>query len=540
MDKNNHTASEPSPQKSGAFWVAAGILLSRLSGLIRERIFAHYFGNSDAGDAFKAALRIPNFLQNLLGEGVLSASLIPVYAKLRAEKKFDEADQVARIVGSLLFLLTSLLCAGGMLLSPFLIAVIAPGFTGEKAELTTRLVQIFFPGIGLLVMSAWCLGVLNSHKKFFLSYVAPVIWNLAIIVSLVRWGSHSNQYDLAKIAAWGLVAGSFLQLLVQVPTTLKLLLKYKFEVSLKNHAVKSVLKSFFPVLLSRGVVQISAYIDSMLASLLTTGAVSALSYAQTLYLLPVSLFGMSVSAAELPAMSEARGSDSEIASYLSKRLKSGLEQISFFVIPTCIAFWGLGNLIVAALFQGGRFNNNDTSFVWLVLSFATIGLHAGTQARLYSSTFYSMKDTQTPLRFAFIRVICSVVLGYFLSQKMPSLLGYNLSFGTAGLAASSGLCAWIEFILLRRALEKRFKNENNNLKNSRLDFTLALKITSSALIALFISFFLNKYFLTQSSFLSHPILTAVIVMSAYALSYLACGKLFRIAQAERILKIVKI
>ena len=179
--------------KSGALLVGAGIFLSRITGLVRERIFAHYFGNSDAGDAFKAALKIPNFLQNLFGEGVLSASFIPVYAGLLArehnEKRADstqplEAAQVASTIGSLMFLLTSFLVVIGVALTPFLIQIIAPGFQGEKKLLTIKLVQIFFPGTGLVVMSAWCLGILNSHRHFFLSYVAPVIWNLSIILAM--------------------------------------------------------------------------------------------------------------------------------------------------------------------------------------------------------------------------------------------------------------------------------------------------------------------------------------------------------------------
>ncbi len=149
--------------------VAAGILLSRIIGLVRNRVFAHYFGTSIAADAFNAAFRIPNFLQNLFGEGVLSASLIPVYAGLRAEGRTREAAAVATAVASLLGLVVSLLVLAGVLLAPWLIDVIAPGFEGEKRELTVRLVRILFPGAGLLALSAWCLGVLNSHRRFFLS-----------------------------------------------------------------------------------------------------------------------------------------------------------------------------------------------------------------------------------------------------------------------------------------------------------------------------------------------------------------------------------
>src|SRR4051812_35061595 len=164
--------------------VAAGILLSRILGLVRNRVFAHFFGTSDAADAFNAAFKIPNFLQNLFGEGVLSASFIPVYARLLGREEGDEARRVASAVFSPLALITSALVLVGVLTTPLLIDVIAPGFDGEKRQATITLVRILFPGAGLLVMSAWCLGVLNSHRQFFLSYAAPVLWNVTIILTL--------------------------------------------------------------------------------------------------------------------------------------------------------------------------------------------------------------------------------------------------------------------------------------------------------------------------------------------------------------------
>src|SRR6266567_3622010 len=176
----------------GSIWcisTGAAILLSRLAGFLRLRAFAYYFGlKSDAADAFNAAFRIPNFLQNLFGEGALSASFIPVYARLLAEGDEEEAGKVAGAVGALLALLVSLLCLVGVLVTPWLIDIIAPGFSGPKRDLTIALVRIFFPGAGLLVLSAWCLGILNSHRKLFLSYAAPVMWSGAMIGTLLVFG----------------------------------------------------------------------------------------------------------------------------------------------------------------------------------------------------------------------------------------------------------------------------------------------------------------------------------------------------------------
>src|SRR5436190_11061847 len=155
-----------------AFLVAAGILLSRIMGLVRQRIFNHYFGLSDAADAFASALRIPNILQNLFGEGVLSASFIPVYSRLLSEGNEETADLVAWSVGATLGAAIAVLVLLGVLGAPWLIDAIAPGFQGQTRQLTIRIVQVLFPGAGMLVMSAWCLGVLNSHHRFFASYAA--------------------------------------------------------------------------------------------------------------------------------------------------------------------------------------------------------------------------------------------------------------------------------------------------------------------------------------------------------------------------------
>ncbi len=369
------TGPAPTRRRRGGFaaLVAAGILLSRLAGLVRERVFAHYLGSSPAADAFKAALKIPNFLQNLFGEGVLSASFIPVYASL-LDRGDDErlAGRVAGVFVSLLALGVSLLVLLGVLLTPWLLDLIAPGFSGEVRLLTIRIVRILFPGTGLLVISAWCLGVLNSHHRFFLSYVAPVLWNAAMIATLVAFGARLAQVDLAAALAWGTVAGSALQLGVQLPFVFRHARHLSFGLDRQIEAVREIFRNLGPVVVSRGVVQLPAYVDQMIASYLPAAAVSSLAYAQTIYLLPVSLFGMSVAAAELPAMSRSAGAGEDWAAAVRRRLDGGLRQIAFFVVPSVLAFVSLGRLLVAALFQTGRFGPDQTAYVWYILVGSTM------------------------------------------------------------------------------------------------------------------------------------------------------------------------
>jgi putative peptidoglycan lipid II flippase len=497
--------------------VAAGIFLSRIAGLVRDRVFAHFFGNSDAADAFRAAFRIPNFLQNLFGEGVLSASFIPVYARLRAENNDEEAAEVAGAIFALLFISTTLLVTAGVLATPWLIDAIAPGFHGEKRALTILLVRILFPGAGLLVFSAWCLGILNSHRKFFLSYTAPVVWNAALITAMLWRGAHVPNARLAVILAWASVVGSGLQFGIQLPVVLRFLWPLRARLRTQGTNVSVVLRNFFPVFVSRGVVQISAYVDALLASFLPTGAVAALSYAQTIYTLPVSLFGMSVSAAELPAMSSALGTAQEVAQALRGRVARGLEQIAFFVVPSAAAFLILGDVVVATLYRSGVFGGRDVTYVWGVLAGSSVGLLASTSGRLYSSGFYALRDTRTPLKFATVRVALTVALGYLFALPLPRLLGLDRRWGVAGLTLSAGIAGWIEFALLRRALQRRIGVVPYPVPR-------LAKLWAAALVSAAVGFGLK-----QVAPAGHPVITGFIVLLPYGLLYLALTQLLGVS-----------
>ena len=402
-----------------------------------------------------AAFRIPNFLNNLFGEGALSASFIPVYASLVARGEREEADRVAGAVFSILALAVSVIVLIGVLATPILIDAIAPGFSGETRELTIVLVRILFPGAGLMVLSAWCLGVLNSHHRFLLSYSASVVWNVAMIATLLLFGNGRELPWLAEILAWGSVVGSGLMFLVQLPIVLTLAPHLRFALDTASEHVRTVVRNFGPVFISRGVVQLSGYIDTLIASLLPTGAVAALLNAQTIGLLPVSLFGISVSAAELPAMAGAVGVESQGIPALQRRLNAGLRQIAFFVVPSAMAFLALGDVIAAAIFQTGRFTHEDAVYVWTILAGSAVGLLASTLGRLYSSTYYALRDTRTPLNYAIIRVGLTTVLGYLSAIPLPHYLGVNPMWGTAGLTASAGVAGWVEMLLLRASLNRR-------------------------------------------------------------------------------------
>ncbi len=434
--------------------VSAGIFLSRIAGFIRQRVINHYLGLGLVADALGVAFRIPNLLQNLFGEGVLSASFIPVYARLLGERRERDAGRVAGAVASLLALAVAVIVAIGVGATALVVDVVAPGYTGEKRLLVITLVRILFPATGILVFSAWCLGVLNSHRKFFLSYIAPVVWNAAIIVAAIL-GRHGTQSRLAVIVAWGVAAGSLLQVLVQLPTVLALAKGLVFRTSLGDPEVRTVVRNFWPALLGRGVNQFSAFVDTVISTLLGDSPAGALVNAQLLYTLPVSLFGMSVAAAELPEMSSVQGTEAERYAALRRRLADGSHRIAYFIVPTAVVFLALGQVLVAALFQTGRFTAADSRYVWAILAGSAVGLLGSTLSRLSSSAFYALRDTRTPLKYAAVRVALTTVLGFLCAVPLPRLLGLDLKWGAVGLTASAGFAAWVEFAMLRRSLAAR-------------------------------------------------------------------------------------
>ncbi len=492
--------------------VALGILLSRLIGFVRERVFAHYFGvHSISADAFRSAIRIPNMLSNLFGEGVLSASFVTVYAKLRAQGKDEDAERVAAAVFGILSLVCAVLVLLGVAATPLFIDAIVPGFkvSDPRRILAIHLVRILFPATGLLVMSAWCLGVLNSHRQFLLSYLAPVALSTAVIVVNLTAARTVMDTHLVLDVAWGWVLGSLLQFLVQVPRVLALLPGFRPRLDFQSPPVRAVLRNFGPVFLSRGVVQISAFIDQQIASFLPLGAISALGYGQIISILPVSLFSMSVSAAELPAFSSAVGTDEEIAAFLRGRLTAGLRRIAFFVIPSAVAFLFLGDIVVAFVFQSGRFQRTAVEDVWAVLGGSAVGLLATSLGRLYSSAFYALLDTRTPLRFAIVRVLLTATLGVICALFLPRWLGVDQKWGVAGLPASAGIAGWVEFLLLRSALAKR-------IGKTPLAPSFTIRLWSAAISAAALA-----YFLKSPIGLGHPILLACLALPLYGAIYFA-------------------
>ena len=469
---------------SAASSVGAGIFLSRLTGFVRDRVFAHYFGSSDFADAWRAALRLPNVIQNLLGEGTLSASLIPIYAEYLEKGEEEKAGHLAGAALGILTIVGGGLALLGILIAPLLVEVLFFRWSPAKQAITITLVRILFPMTGLLVISAWALTILNSHRRFFVSYVAPVLWNVSMIGAMVGGFVYLDfgERDLVVALGWGALVGGALQLMFQVPFVLKCRTSLRISMGRHVEGVKEAIQNFIPVVTARGVINLSGWFDLFLAALLVDGAVAVLGYAQTFYMLPISLFGISVAASELPELSRMRGEEYEV---LASRVSAALRRVSFFVIPSAAVYLVLGDVVVAAVFQTGAFGSVETLVTWGVLSAYAIGLPASASSRVLSSAFYALRDTKTPAKIAYIRIVVSIVIGLSLMIPLDNLGFVQLRLGASGLALGASAGAWLEYVLLRRSLRVRIGAHGPG-SSSVLRVTLAatLAVSSGVLLQL--------------------------------------------------------
>ena len=480
MENSKSRSDLDRPSGRNALIVGAGILLSRLSGLIRELIFAGLLGTRVAADAFKAALQIPGLLQNILGEGTLSASFIPAYSRLiDGQENDDEPGLVAGTIVTLLGLVTSVIVIVGILAARPMTKVLLPLLPDETFDLTVNLVRIMWAGLGFIVLSSWCLGVLNAHRKFFLSFAAPILWNAAqIVFALLAWAQGWSDASVAKAAAWGVLVGGALQFLVQIPVVMRVSPSIRLGVKRGSKAVREIVSKFFPAVMGRGVIQFSGFLDLFLAGFLATGAFTALSLAQIIYMLPIGLFVMSIISADLPEFSR----DRDDISAMTTRFITSSERIGFYLIFSSIAFITMGEPLVDFLFERGKFTSEDTLYIWIVLAAYSLGLYATGMSRLYQNLCYSFGDVKGPARLAGLRVLVAGFVGFLLMFQLDRVaidgnsimrIGDFPSFsplpefaraldttpqplGALGLALGSSLGAWIEYFLLKRRVSDHF------------------------------------------------------------------------------------
>lgn len=469
----------PAGNDRAAALVGAGILLSRLSGIIREVVLAAWLGATTvAAEAFAFALGVPKILQNLLGEGALSASFIPVYSQI-VDDDPKAAKRLAGAVFGLLAALVGVLVLVLMVGAEPIVSVIARGAPEARADLIVELLRTMAPGIGFIVFAAWCLGILNAHREFFLSYVAPVLWNAAIVGAVVVWATQTDDLaSIARAASWGVFIGGVAQFAVQLPRVLRIAGPITPSLDHRSAPAREVLRRFVPGVAGRGVVTLSTFIDLALSAFLAVGALAILAKAQTLYLMPISVFAISIAAADLPELSRESGNTSSAA----VRVRRAVDRVGLFLVFFTIAFIVAGRSIVGFLFERGEFNSDDTIAVWLTLAVLAFGLLASGLSRIFQTASFANGDVGGPARIALVRLVIAASIGLLLmfpADRYQIIDGAisrtgDLEFGplneaersvenahrlgAVGLAAGSALAAWVELALLRRRLRTMSAN----------------------------------------------------------------------------------
>ena len=434
---------KPAAKTGGAAHVALGILVSRLFGIVRQALTATFLGATGPADAFQAAFKITNFLQNLFGEGALSASFIPVYSKL-VKKDPEEAGRVAGAVGAILALAVSIIVLVGIIATPLLIPLIAQGFDGDRREMTIRLTRILFPGAGLFVISAWCLGILNTPRQ-----VSAVVSRAGVLEHrddrrAARCRSSTGRARSGDDARLGIGrrrraavsrAGSR-DAALRPPSSILVGIRGLrtsapwFETSDRRSSVAASCKSAATSTTGWRRFFRSAWSRRSATRRRSSSFRSA-------------CLGCPFRRRSCPRCRERTGTRTRSPRICGRASTRGLRQIAYFVIPSAAAFLAFGDVIAALLFQRGKFTAADSRYAWGILAGAAIGLLASTMGRLYSSTYYALHDTRTPLRFALVRVTLTTLLGYLFALWLPPHIGIDAHWGAAGLTASAGIAGWI-------------------------------------------------------------------------------------------------
>lgn len=450
---NVETVAAPkvvSKDRSGnaATVVGIGILLSRLTGLARGFFVARYFGMGMETDAFNAAMRIPNTMRNLLGEGSLSASFVPVYTRL-LDTDPRAANALANAILGLLMGTVSVLTLVGIAATPALTTIFAGGLSGEARALTIQLTQILFPMTALMVLSGWCLGIQNSHRRFFWSYASAAMWNVAQIVFLLWKGPHAPLlHDLAVGLAWATVVGSFLQVAAQWPEVSKLVRPLRFSIDRSATGVHETLKNIVPVITALGVVQLSSTIDISIASRVPGNAITSLTYANVVVLLPVALFGVSIAASSLPEFSRDSGASKH--DVLLERLRAGWQRVLFYILPSTVACIAFGDVIIGMLYRTGKFTAADERVVHSVLAGFAVGLVSYGSVKLLSSAHYALKDYKTPLRASLSSLVVSAIISIALAIALRDSV-----YAAAGIALGTSLGSYVNLSVQIRGLRAK-------------------------------------------------------------------------------------
>ncbi len=450
-------------RRAGVFTGAT--LLSRILGYFRDTMVAAFFGAGPAADAFYTAFRISNLFRRLLGEGALSASFVPVFSEYTQKHSREETQRFLNTMFTTLLAILSAITLAGIIFAPELTRIVARGFEpgSERFELTVKLTRYMFPFMLFICLAALITGVLNAFYSFFLPALAPACLSVSEMLFIgFLWVAHWSGHQAIVGLAISVTVGGFCQFFVHLPALFQRGYKLGWEWNPQHEGVRRVGKLILPATIGIAADQINAFVDTMMATFLTVGSVTAMYYSNRVMQLPLALFGIALSQVALPTMSAAvaRGSAQEVKDTLNFSLRLTL----FMILPATVGLIVLGHPIVQVLFQYGRFSDEASRLTtWALVAFS-LGLFAYSAVKILASTFYAYQTTRIPVIVASSCVALNIVLNIatLLSRQHLSVLHpewaemLNGPIGIAGLALATSIAAWVNalalFILLRKKL----------------------------------------------------------------------------------------
>jgi putative peptidoglycan lipid II flippase len=441
MTKTKHSENAKVVRAAGI--VGAATMVSRVFGLVRDMVIAAFFGASWMTDAFWVAFRIPNMLRRLLGEGSLTISFVPVFTEYLEKKSKEEAIDLAQNAFTILFAVLAVVSIVGILISPLIVGLIAPGFISDpqKFSLTVFLNRLMFPYIFFIALVALCMGILNSFRHFTAPALSPVMLNVAMIATAFLLRPFFAE-PITSLAV-GVLIGGVLQLAMQWPFLLKFGFVPKLKFNLQHPGVKQIGLLMLPAILGAGVSTINVFVGTILASLLPGGSVTYLFYADRIMELPLGVFAIAIGTAALPSFSR------HVATGQMDELKSGiafsLRMMLFLTIPATVALMALNLPIISVLFQRGAFDVRSAVYTGQALFCYALGLCAFSLLRVFVSSFYSLQDSRWPLKAAVITLIINVAASLILMYPLK----HN------GIALASSISAIVNVLVLAYVLKTK-------------------------------------------------------------------------------------
>lgn len=496
---NGQIPSPPTKQRSvarSAGIVSVAVMFSRVLGLVREVVFAKYFGAGFLYDAFLVGFRVPNLLRDLFAEGALSAAFVKVFTDYQVKKSEAEAWRLASLVFNALAVVLSAFTLLGILLAPYYVPVLAWGFTPEKAALAVTLTQIMFPFILLVALAALAMGVLNTKGRFGIPASASTAFNVASIATglalayYLSGGSWEASNDVNAVpsaaAQWaiigmaiGTLAGGAAQLLIQVPSLWKVGFRFGLGLSFRDEGVRRVMRLMAPAIIGTSAVQIKVLVDTFVVSGIEGGQ-SWLSYSFRLMQFPIGLFGVAIGTASIPVLSrmasEGRFSD------FRETLSSSLRLVFLLTVPAACGLVVLGEPIIRLLYERGRFTSFDTDMTAWALAAYSIGLAGYAAIKIISPAFYALDDAKTPMYVSLASILVHVFASYGL---MTLLSGVGVSdarpdgFGHVGVASATSIVALVNFSALVLLMRGRIDGINGR----ELSYSFLRVAAASAVMA---------------------------------------------------------